>query len=42
LIEALLNRTLKRLAGKEYYYRALFQATVDFFYDLCLNNPSCQ
>ena len=42
LIDRLLTGTLKRLAGKEQFLRELFQATVDFFYELCLNNPSCQ
>jgi len=42
VIDILLNKTLKALTGKEFFYRDLFQMTIDFFYQLCLNNPNCQ
>ena len=33
---------MKKLVSKEFYYKDLFQSIIDFFYQMCLNNPSCQ
>lgn len=38
----LLENTLKKLVSKEFYYKDLFQSIIDLFYQMCLNNPSCQ
>lgn len=42
LLSDILNVLMKRLIYKELQYRDLFQACVDFFYQCCFDNPSCQ
>lgn len=42
LIQDLLENTLKLLVNKEFYYRDLFQCTINYLYQMCVNNPSCQ
>lgn len=42
IIDELLENTLQKMAGKEMLHRDIFQATIDFFLELCHNNPNCQ
>jgi len=42
LLGDLLNVLLKRLIFKEIPYRDLFQQCIDFFYQCCYDNRSCQ
>jgi len=42
MVDDILHVLLKRLIFKEIQYRDLFQQSVDFFYNCCYDNSSCQ
>jgi hypothetical protein len=41
IIDDLLENTLFQMEGKEMLHRDIFQSVIDFFYQMCLNNPNC-